>query len=76
MRFKKSLNKTKYMVIKAAKKKKMCIRTSKSRKHSKNQEIQTLRNHNKWRDKSKWTPWRKKQKCEVIRREMEEWKNQ
>ena len=47
MRFKKFLNKTKYMAIRDPTKKNMRIRTSKSRKHSKNQEIQTLRNHNK-----------------------------
>ena len=47
------------MFIKTGKEKEQDIPgTSESREHSKNQEIQILRNHNKWRGESKKTHWR------------------
>ena len=36
----------------------MYFRTSESREHLKNQEIQILRSYNKWIGKSKWALWR------------------
>ena len=53
-----NLSKAKYMVVKTGKEKEEDI----FKEHSTNQEIRILRNHNKWRRKSKRANWRMKTK--------------